>query len=105
MDVKSLLGKNIRELRIKNDMTQIQLAEITGIDSKHLSSIELGKHMPNSQLLLKFANAFNIEIKDLFEFYHLQPELELKTYLHTEIDKLNAKQLESVCKYVRSFVI
>ena len=71
MDVKSLLGKKIRELRIKNDMTQIQLAEITGIDSKHLSSIELGKHMPNSQLLLKFANAFNIEIKDLFEFYHL----------------------------------
>ena len=105
MNIKELLGKRIREYRLKNNLTQSQLAEKIGIDNKHLSSIELGKNMPNHQLILKFSEIFDIEVKDLFEFYHLQEKIELEKYLINEIKKLDEKQLKMVCKFIRSFVI
>lgn len=42
-NIKVLLGKRIREYRLKHGLTQFQLAEKLGIDDKHLSRIELGK--------------------------------------------------------------
>ena len=105
MDIKILLGKRIREFRINKNLTQYQLAEIIGIDGKHLSSIELGKNMPNPQIIAKLAETFDIEVKDLFEFYHHQDKKDLKLYLKNKIDELNDNQLEMVCKYIRSFII
>ena len=55
--------------------------------------------------LLKFSEIFDIEVKDLFEFYHLQEKIELEKYLINEIKKLDEKQLKMVCKFIRSFVI
>jgi transcriptional regulator with XRE-family HTH domain len=105
MNVKELLGKRIREYRIRKNLTQYQLAEKIGIDSKHLSSIELGKNMPNPQIILKLSEVFDIEIKDLFEFYHLQNQAELKTYICNQINTLDENQLRMVCQYIRSFII
>lgn len=105
IDVKKLVGKRIREYRQKHKMSQEGLAEIIEIDSKHLSNIELGKNMPNPQLLLKIASAFNIEIKDLFEIYHLLPPKELKNALNTLVEKLNDEQLMLAYKYIKTFVL
>lgn len=105
IDVKKLVGKRIREYRQKHKMSQEQLSEIIDIDSKHLSNIELGKNMPNPQLLLRIALAFNIEIKDLFEVCHLLPDKELKTELINIIEKLNSEQLRYAYKYIKSFVL
>ncbi len=105
IDVKKLVGKRIREYRQKHKMSQEMLSEIIGIDSKHLSNIELGKNMPNPQLLLKLANAFDIEIKDLFEIYHLLPENKLRGVIVGLLDKLNVEQLQLTYKYIKTFVI
>ena len=105
VDVKKLVGKRIREYRQKHKMSQEKLSEIIDIDSKHLSNIELGKNMPNPQLLLKIAATFNIEIKDLFEFFHLLPSEELKTAVVNLVDKLNEEQLRLTYKYIKTFVL
>lgn len=105
IDVKKLVGKRIREYRQKHKMSQEMLSEIIEIDSKHLSNIELGKNMPNPQLLLKIAKAFGIEIKDLFEIFHLLPADKLKTCVCELIERLNEEQLRCTYKYIKSFVI
>lgn len=105
MNIKELLGKRIREYRVGKNLTQCQLAELIGIDSKHLSSIELGKNMPNPQILLKISEIFGIEVKDLFEFYHLQNSSDLRNYVEELIKKLDDSQLDVLCKYIRSFLI
>ncbi|MCD7879454.1 MAG: helix-turn-helix domain-containing protein [Candidatus Gastranaerophilales bacterium] len=105
MNIKELLGKRIREYRIHKKMTQYQLAEKIGIDGKHLSSIELGKNMPNPQIIVKLSEVFGVEVKDLFEFYHLQKGSDLKEYILEQIKTLDESQLEMVCKYIRSFVL
>lgn len=105
IDVKKLVGKRIREYRKMHNMSQETLSEIIEIDSKHLSNIELGKNMPNPQLLLKISKAFNIEIKDLFEFFHLLPPEKLKSAVLDLIERLNDEQLRCTYKYIKSFVI
>ncbi len=105
IDVKKLVGKRIREYRQKHKMSQEAFAEVIEIDSKHLSNIELGKNMPNPQLLLKIARTLNIEIKDLFEFYHLLPPKELKDAINTLVSRLNDEQLQMTYKYIKAFVL
>lgn len=105
IDVKKLVGKRIREYRKMHNMSQEMLSEIIEIDSKHLSNIELGKNMPNPQLLYKISKAFNIEIKDLFEIFHLLPKEKLKSAIFDLIEKLNEEQLRCTYKYIKSFVI
>ncbi len=105
IDVKKLVGKRIREYRKMHNMSQETLSEIIEIDSKHLSNIELGKNMPNPQLLLKISKAFNIEIKDLFEIFHLLPKEKLKSAVFDLVEKLNEEQLRCTYKYIKSFVI
>lgn len=105
MNIKELLGKRIREYRVQHNLTQCQLSELIGIDSKHLSSIELGKNMPNPQILLKISEIFKIEVKDLFEFYHLQNPSDLRVYITELITKLDDSQLIPLCKYIRSFLL
>ncbi len=105
MDVKVLLGKRIREYRLKHGFTQAQLAEIVGVDDKHLSRIELGKNMPNPNLLEKYAQIFGIEIKDLFEFSYLEAPDTRKNDLLNMIDNLSPEQVVLTYKYVRTFVL
>ena len=105
IDVKKLVGKRIREYRQKHKMSQEALSEIIEIDSKHLSNIELGKNMPNPQLLLKISQACDIEMKDLFEITHLLPKDKLKSALLEIIEKLNEDQLRYAYKYIKSFVV
>ncbi len=105
IDVKKLVGKRIREYRQKHKMSQEKLSEIIEIDSKHLSNIELGKNMPNPQLLHRIAGAFGIEIKELFEIRHLLPDEELKKETLSLIEKLSGEQLRYAYKYIKSFVL
>ena len=65
MDKKeNTLGNKIRLLRKSKGLTQEQLAECLGADSKHLSRIEKGYHKPNYEFLQKFAQFFDIDIRD-----------------------------------------
>ena len=105
MDIKELLGKRIREYRLKHNYTPFQFAEKLGIDDKHLSRIELGKNMPQAATLSALAKVFNIEVKDLFEFSHLKAVSELRKELTELIGELNDEQITFIYKYVKSFFI
>ena len=105
MDIKILLGKRIREYRTKAGLTQSQLAEKISIDDKHLSNIERGKNMPNPTILCALAELFSIEIKDLFEFGHLQAPDDLKQEIIKMLDKFEAEELSMIYKYIRTFMI
>ncbi len=70
MGIKEILGKRIKALRIKNNLTQAELAEKVNIASKHQSCIETGKNFPSAELIEKYADVFNI---DACEFFSISP--------------------------------
>ena len=62
------LGLNISFYRKKNNLTQLQLAELIDIDRSHMSAIELGNVGASLDVVFKISNALNISPKELFDF-------------------------------------
>ena len=52
--------------RLRDDMTQQQLAEATGVSRQSIISIETGKYRPTVELALKLARALGVAVEDLF---------------------------------------
>lgn len=67
MAKKLEITNNIRRLRFfANEMTQQQLAEKVGASRQTIIAIEAGKYSPSLELAFRIANAFSIEIGDVF---------------------------------------
>ncbi|MGN0340075.1 MAG: helix-turn-helix domain-containing protein [Lachnospira sp.] len=58
-------GAVIKELREKNKMTQLQLADILGVSDKTISKWETAKGYPDITLLEPIADAFSISVTEL----------------------------------------
>ena len=58
-------GAVIKELREKNKMTQLRLAEELGVSDKTISKWETGKGYPDITLLEPIAEAFHISVTEL----------------------------------------
>jgi transcriptional regulator with XRE-family HTH domain len=69
---KQLLGARIKELRKRSGISQEQLADRVDVDPKFISFIECGRSAPSLETIENIARALNMEIKELFEFAHLQ---------------------------------
>ena len=68
-DLYRVIGKNIKYYRENSKLTQIQLAELSGISISYLSKIEAdgcNKSLSIS-VLNEIANALNIEITNFFK--------------------------------------
>lgn len=88
MNIKQLLGKRIREIRLKNRFTQEKLAELAAIEIPSLSNIENGKNYPNHETLEKISAALSVRPFELFlfEYYNDKDSLihEMLKYMKTD---------------------
>ncbi|MCY1563871.1 helix-turn-helix domain-containing protein [Staphylococcus pettenkoferi] len=58
-------GKRLRKLRKRNGLTQIQLADVTGLSSQQISNYEREYTSPNQQALRQLAQGLRIDMNDL----------------------------------------
>lgn len=61
------IGKLIKDNRIKNNLTQAELADKLGVTYQAVSKWENGKNIPDISLLKEISKLFNIDINDLIE--------------------------------------
>ena len=54
----------IRELRTNVGLTQVQLAEKSGLPQSHISRLEAGKHSPSFVTLEKIAKALGVDVAE-----------------------------------------
>jgi transcriptional regulator with XRE-family HTH domain len=62
-----LLGRKIREVRLRRGLTQERLAELCEMHHNHISSVERGITNPTFVALLRIARALDVSITDLLE--------------------------------------
>ncbi len=67
------IGQAIKQLRIKHDMTQTQLAERCGMSANAISSLELGKTYPPKNTVEKLCEVFGIS-QALFQLSTIEEE-------------------------------
>ncbi len=61
-------GLNVVYYRKRKRLTQLQLAELVGIDRSHISAIELGNVGVSFDVIFKMCEVLDIKPKDLFDF-------------------------------------
>src|SRR6056297_1970405 len=65
--VKQLIGKKLKNTRLRNDMTIQELAQKSRVSSNMISRIERGLTIPSVEILMKLANAFGMSISYFVE--------------------------------------
>lgn len=101
LDKKQMLGLRIKEFREKQKLTQEKLAELTGIDSKHLSRIENGRNYPSIETLEKLTANLSVSFEDIFQFEHFENREMLMEKLNTKLENLPEVKLKFIYKMVK----
>lgn len=61
-------GANLKEIRLRNGLSQEKLAFSVELDRSYISDIERGKRNVSLINILKLSKALNIHPKDLFDY-------------------------------------
>jgi transcriptional regulator with XRE-family HTH domain len=101
---KVLLGARIKELRKSRSITQEQLAEKIGVDPKHLSRIEAGRGYPSLDALENIAIELNVEMKELFEYQHLDTADEVDKVVESLLKSATESEKRVLLKLLRALV-
>ncbi|MDF2800804.1 MAG: Helix-turn-helix domain [Anaerocolumna sp.] len=88
------IGKNLKEIRIKNNLSQKELSELSGLSIDYISKLELNKKgNPSMNSLLKLSTALNCTVDDLTRnteedneknIYEMIEEILKKNNMHNE---------------------
>jgi transcriptional regulator with XRE-family HTH domain len=70
MDMRKLVGRNVRRFRLESGLTQESFAERSGLSQQYISGLEGGGRNPTVVTLYELANALGVAPADL-----ITPEL------------------------------
>ena len=68
--LKTQFGARLKLLRTEKGLTQEQLADATDLTIESISNIERGIFGPRFDNLERIAAALDMQVQQLFEFYH-----------------------------------
>lgn len=60
MDMRILVGRNVKRFRQRKGLTQEQFAEVSGFSQQYISSLENGRRNPTVVTLYELATALGI---------------------------------------------
>jgi transcriptional regulator with XRE-family HTH domain len=67
MDMRVLVGENVRKVRLKRGLTQERFAEKSGFSQQYLSSLENGRRNPSIVTVYELATALGVSHLELLK--------------------------------------
>ena len=65
IDFQKALGKRIKEIREKNNISQAELAALCNFEKSNMNRIESGKTCPSSYTLYKISSSLSITLSEI----------------------------------------
>jgi transcriptional regulator with XRE-family HTH domain len=65
MDMRRIVGMNVRRLRLAKDLTQEQFEVLSGLSQQYISGLENGRRNPTILTLYELATALDVKPADL----------------------------------------
>lgn len=98
------IGKIFQEYRIKNNLTQNQVSELTGLEPRHISQIERGLSKGSIDTLIKLCNAYQIT-PDIVLYDLLNDKIKSSISIYDEkFKKLSKKDKETILHLIDYFL-
>lgn len=108
INIKAILGKNIKRLREKNKMTQDEFSEKIKLSSQAVSLIEAGKYFTTAETLDNICNHFNVPPSALFDLdsdyiqSNYSSRSEVVKDINLLLNNLNDNKLRNAVEYIQS---
>ena len=94
------IGKIWQQYRLKNNLTQNQVAELTGLEPRHISQIERGMSKGSIDTLIKLCNAYKIT-PDIILYDLLDDNVKNAVSIYEEkFKKLSKRDKESILHFI-----
>lgn len=61
MDMRKLVGENVKRLRVKKGLTQEKFAELSGFSQQYISGLETGMRNPTVVTVFELATALGVD--------------------------------------------
>lgn len=100
-DIKHIVAKNIMELRLLNNMTQMELAEKLNYSDKTISKWERAESSPDISVLVKIANLFGVTLDYLVRAENIEEKVKENKHKET---KYNRKVITYISESVVWFI-
>ena len=100
----SIVGENVKRLRVEKGISQNRLAKLAGISQSALSSIESSTKAPSIDSVLLLAQALHCSVAELMgESYEYRPptDAELKFALFDGDQNITDAQFEEVKRFAQ----
>ena len=65
MDMRGLVGRNVRRLRQRSGLSQERFAEVSGFSQQYISGLEQGRRNPTVLTLHELATALGVDAREL----------------------------------------
>lgn len=103
-DENKHIGNKFQEYRLKNNLTQNQVSELTGLEPRHISQIERGLSKGSINTLLKLCNAYKIT-PEIILYDLLDEDLKNSVSIYQEkFKKLTKRDKESILHFIDYFL-
>ena len=103
MDNRHLLGKRLRELRLRKGLKQEKLAELVGLEPTSICNIENGKNYPSFMNLEKIINVLGVSFIEVFQFDQHQDTINLMIEINKMLNE-NPEKVQDTYKIVKALV-
>lgn len=104
ININKHIGNRFQEYRLKNNLTQNQVSEMTGLEPRHISQIERGMSKGSISTLIKLCNAYKIT-PDIILYDLLDEDIRSSISIYNEkFKKLNKKDKESILHFINYFL-
>jgi transcriptional regulator with XRE-family HTH domain len=104
-EAQILLGRRIKALRLRRELTQEALGERAGLNYKYLGAIERGERNPSVRQVLKLAQALGVEPHELLIVD--QEELgmpQLRAMIQTLLQEASRAELQLAYKLLKGLL-
>ena len=100
MGYQELINKNIKNLRIKNGLTQEEFSEKINISIQGLSNIERNRYQPTAETIDRICRVFNITPAELL--YNPKAEnSEIIQNINVLLSDLSNQKLEKIYEIIK----
>lgn len=99
------LGRRIRALRVRRELTQEALGERAGLNYKYLGAVERGERNPPLKQLEKIAGALQVELYELLQFEHEEPSVRrLRSMITDMLREADRTELQLAYKLLKALL-
>ena len=103
-NINKHIGDKFQEYRLKNNLTQNQVSELTGLEPRHISQIERGLSKGSIDTLIKLYNAYSIT-PDIILYDLLDNDVKKSVSIYDEkFKKLSKRDKDSILHFIEYFL-